>query len=65
MAKFVYKMLERPPGPGAQPREGLIDVRFCDGSYPYVWGFAVYNRELTKEEQELYSMVPAENIDQQ
>jgi len=58
MTEYVYKMILRPPDPGAVPREGLIrvdDVESWKGSRRY-WGHAVYDRRLSREETEHYDM---------
>ena len=56
--QYAYKMRERPPGPGAQPREGLAfanaDDYIIDGQR--YWGIAVYDRPLTDAECEHYGM---------
>lgn len=58
MNRYYYYFRERPPMPGALPREGLIEVRdneiFYDGAR--YWGEAVYNRKLTREECDHYSL---------
>lgn len=62
MSKYIYAMLERPPGPGAQPRDGLVEATEkacfvpCGPEHVHVWGFATYGRELTKEECDHYQM---------
>lgn len=62
MIKYVYAMLERPPGPGAQPRDGLVEASEKECFVPrgpvrvHVWGFATYSRILTKEECDHYQM---------
>ena len=50
---YSYAALLRPPGPGAVPRDGLIEC-FCEEGFApsghSYWGIAVYNRELTSSE---------------
>ena len=66
MNEYSYACLQRPPGPGAVPREGLIrceyDCDYCEydcdhiGIGHYVWGVAVYNRKLSVNECQYYDM---------
>ena len=52
MSVYYYGYLYRPPMPGAQPREGLnvtYEKRFTASGIG-MWGYAVYERELTPEE---------------
>ena len=54
-----YATLLRPPGPGAVPRDGLLQVREIEGTTPsghHAWGWAEYNRRLTEEELRHYDM---------
>ena len=53
-----YACFERPPGPGAVPREGLVSCEYTvfHDEGRTVWGEAGYDRELTEEELEHYSM---------
>lgn len=55
---YVYVMRMRPPGPGCQPKEGLIET--TDTEIPFhgrqSWGTAIYNRVLTEEEEKHYDM---------
>ena len=55
---YVYVMRMRPPGPGCQPKEGLIET--TDTEIPFhgrqSWGTARYNRALTVEEEKHYDM---------
>lgn len=62
MSEYVYAMLVRSPGPGAQPRDGLVETEEKEcfipvpGGQSHVWGFASYNRKLTDEETDHYRM---------
>ena len=55
---YVYVMRMRPPGPGCQPKEGLIET--TDTEIPFhgrqAWGTARYNRAPTVEEEKHYDM---------
>lgn len=59
----IYRMLMRPPTPGALPGDGLIQVDdrcgFSEKSGHHYWGTVEYIRELTKEELEHYDMEEA------
>lgn len=59
----IYRMLMRPPVPGALPRDGLIRVDDNCGYSPktrhHYWGTAEYKRKLTKEELDNYEMEEA------
>lgn len=63
MVDYVYAMLERPPMPGAQPREGLLSINAFDGTVVIdgqernIWGLVEYDRKLSDYEREHYSMV--------
>ena len=55
-----YGYLLRPPGPGCQPNDGLLLCREEDGedlNGHHLWGWAIYSRELTGEEQEHYDLI--------
>lgn len=64
MVNYVYAMLERPPMPGAQPREGLLSINafngtaIIDGQERNIWGLVEYERKLSAYELEHYSMAP-------
>ena len=54
-----YRALMRPPGPGAVPRDGLVESRCIESISPsghHVWGWVVYNRYLTDEEINHYDL---------
>lgn len=55
---YVYVMRMRPPGPGCQPKDGLIEI--TDEGFMFhgrnSWGTARYNRVLTDEEEKHYDM---------
>lgn len=54
-----YATLLRAPGPGAVPREGLLECGYTEGYTPaghHTWGWAEYNRKLTDEELNHYDM---------
>ena len=56
---YRYVCLERPPGPGAVPREGLLDSYCMAVTAPngYAgWGYVDYDRKLTPKEQEHYDL---------
>lgn len=60
-----YYMTQRPAGPGAMPRNGLVDVLNYDGK-PFIpeigreaWSRLTYNRMLTAEEIRDYELTPA------
>ena len=56
---YLYRMMQRPPDPGAIPRKGLLLVTGRIGGVDDDcghWGYAVYDRKLTKEETEHYDM---------
>lgn len=63
---YGYLCLMRPPMPGAIPRDGIIHVGFDEGestkSGHHYWGYAVYNHELSIEEQNHYDLEPTEII---
>lgn len=56
--EYLYLMKERPPGPGSQPRKGLLWAQGdgMDRNGRHYWGIAAYERELTEEETEHYAM---------
>ena len=56
--KYTYRLLMRPPGPGAVPRDGLLWTDDNDEwtGNRHTWGHAVYSRKLTDEEIEHYEM---------
>ena len=57
---YYYGYILRPPMPGAQPRDGLNSTWDAEGLVYKglrLWGYAVYTRPLTKEEQQHYSMI--------
>lgn len=49
----------RPMGPGALPRNGLVEVRNEYGDF----GYAVYDRVLLNEELEEYELRPIDDIE--
>ena len=63
---FVYFCRERPPAPGAVPREDMTKVY----EYPHpiydpmadhlMYGYVRYSRRLTPEEIEQYELYPQE-----
>ena len=49
---YVYYFRLRPPSPGCQPKNGLVEINgesITHNGREY-WGYAVYNRELTDSE---------------
>lgn len=67
MKKYVYAFRLRPPGPGCQPMEGLIQIStepdIINGR-PW-WGKAIYNRELTDKETDDYDLKYIRTIEEQ
>ena len=61
---YSYFMTQRPPMPGAMPRDGLVDIEEYDSrEYRYeimreAWAKLVYSRELTRQEMSDYELVP-------
>lgn len=56
---YRYGTLMRPPGPGAVPRRGLLQVKNVHQHAPSghkTWGWAEYDRPLTDEEIEEYEL---------
>lgn len=56
---YRYGTLMRPPGPGAVPRRGLLNVKNTHQTAPSghkMWGWAEYNRPLTDEEISEYEL---------
>jgi len=58
---FTYYMTQRPAGPGAQPRDGLIEVCELDQNVPIdgvgrAYSKIVYDRQLTDEEIRDYEL---------
>jgi hypothetical protein len=51
MRKTYYCRL-RPPAPGCQPKNGLLEINFNEVTIQgkKYWGSVTYNRNLTKEE---------------
>lgn len=63
--KYEYYMTQRPAGPGAQPKDGLVSVVDLDPSVnnPIIkrpaYALLEYDRPLTHEELLIYSILPA------
>ena len=62
-AEYRYALVNRPPGPGATPRDGMIrvDPRPEEDADHYDMarhGIAVYDHELTPEEQKNFELAP-------
>ena len=63
---YTYFLRERPPTPGAIPKDGLIETY----EFPHpmhdpmdnhmLYGYANYSRKLTKEEIDHYDLLPQE-----
>ena len=55
---YVYVMRMRPPGPGCQPKDGLIETSSLPIPFHGIpsWGTARYNRALTEEEEKNFEM---------
>lgn len=65
--RVCYGAKMRPPGPGAVPRDGLVECKCVEGEAPsghHTWGWAEYNRFLTDDEVNHYDLefVCAERI---
>lgn len=54
MIRYKYYLIERPPGPGCQPTDGLCETqdygyqRECMGEMVRAWGFALYRRRALR-----------------
>ena len=51
-----YACMERPPAPGAVPREGLVHV--SDEPVKDSWGYVIYDHPLSEADCDQYSLVP-------
>lgn len=61
---YRYYLTQRPAGPGAQPRDGVLSV----SNYPHktmipsiqreAWADVLYGRELTPQEVSDYELTP-------
>ena len=62
---YTYYMTARPAGPGAQPKDGLVNIIPCDPSIvnPIIkrpaYALLEYSRPLTLQEERSYEIVPA------
>ena len=62
---FSYYMIHRPAGPGAQPKEGLVEIEnfdkrtFMEAIDREAWATIKYNRKLTEKEIRDYELVQA------
>lgn len=59
MKIYRYATLYREPGPGAIPREGLLECGYTRGTAPsghHAWGWVDYNRQLTDKEIHDYEL---------
>lgn len=60
MTKHRYACILRPPGPGAVPRDGLVNSA-CESGVAmtghYTWGWVEYNRRLTEQEERIYDLM--------
>lgn len=65
---YRYYMTQRPPMPGAQPRDGLVDILPLDknNSIPFLgkgaYAILFYSRPLTDEEIRDYELFPYEEV---
>ena len=50
--EFTYYMTQRPPMPGAQPKQGLIEIEDLD-PYDADRGFRAYARLLNKQREQI------------
>lgn len=64
MIRHCYYMTQRPPMPGAQPKEGLVNIESFDGR-PYIeeidheaYALLTYDRVLADSELREYELVP-------
>lgn len=62
---YSYYMTQRPPCPGAQPRNGLVNVHELDpdSDTPGIgraYAMLEYDRELTEDEVRNYELTPAD-----
>ena len=58
MSRYLYGMRLRLAAPGAQPKEGLVEIihgEFEDSGRKY-WDALVYDRELSAEERRAYDL---------
>ena len=62
---YRYYMTARPAGPGAQPKDGLVNVTDCDPNIinpvikHHAWSLLEYSRPLTLDEERHYELLPA------
>ena len=62
---YTYYMTARPAGPGAQPKDGLVNIIPCDPSIvnPIIkrpaYALLEYSRPLTHDELLCYEILPA------
>ena len=59
MTKVRYATLMREPGPGAVPKQGLIECGYTKGYTPkghYAYGWADYSRKLSEDEVNAYEL---------
>lgn len=49
---YTYYCRLRPPGPGCQPRKGLVEINYNSTTVNNreYWGSITYNRQLTEQE---------------
>lgn len=65
--RYYYRL--RPPGPGCQPKAGLVAVtafgtcRYIESVGCKAWGVCEYDRELSNEEIEAFELVPVPDND--
>lgn len=64
MKLYDYITKNRPPMPGACPRDGLCEVESFDNRKKLYgvegWGTVTYNRPLTQQEIDDYELAPLE-----
>lgn len=53
MSRYVYGMRLRGASPGAQPKEGLVEIQNSDGRY---YSILTYDRKLTSKERTDYEL---------
>ena len=58
MGEYRYLAKMRPPGPGAVPRDGLVEAN-CNERWTggrHYWGTVSYSRKLSREEIDAYEL---------
>ncbi len=63
MEIYAYYLTQRPAGPGAMPKDGILDVLnydkpIADGNINRIWAKVSYSRKLSKQEVSVYELTP-------